>query len=56
VNRTGPLSCRHCEKDFAQDETLCPVCDAPNPWARRDSIHYWCRECGTRQRFTRLAS
>jgi len=51
VNVSGPVSCDHCDRPFPQNETLCPVCDTPNPWIRRDSIHYWCRECGTRQRF-----
>ena len=51
VNLSGPVSCDHCARPFQQSETLCTVCDAPNPWTRRDSIHYWCKECGTRQRF-----
>jgi predicted amidophosphoribosyltransferase len=46
-----PVDCDHCRQPFPQDETLCPVCDAPNPWVRRDSIHFWCRECGTMQAF-----
>ena len=50
VNVSGPVSCDHCDRPFPQNETLCPVCDTPNPWTRRDSIHFWCRECGTRQR------
>ena len=50
VNLSGPVSCDHCQRPFPQDETLCTVCDTPNPWARRDSIHFWCRECGTTQR------
>ena len=51
VNRIGPVSCDHCDLPFAPNETLCTVCDTPNPWARRDSIHFWCRECGTMQMF-----
>jgi hypothetical protein len=51
VNLTGPVSCDHCKQPFTQNETLCTICDTPNPWARRDSIHFWCRECGTMQRF-----
>lgn len=51
VNLSGPVSCDHCELPFPPNETLCPVCDAPNPWTRRDSIHFLCRECGTRQRY-----
>lgn len=56
VNLSGPLSCDHCAASFAQDETLCPVCDAPNPWTPRDSIRFWCTECGTTQRFLSFSS
>jgi len=42
-NRSGAVRCDHCLESFAEAETLCPVCDAPNPWAPRDSIHFWCR-------------
>ena len=52
VNAAGlPLACDHCERAFVPHETLCTVCDTPNPWARRDSVHYWCRECGSMQTF-----
>jgi len=51
VNLSGPVSCDHCHLPFPQNETLCPVCDALNPWARRDSIHFLCRQCGTMQMF-----
>jgi predicted amidophosphoribosyltransferase len=51
VNLAGPVSCDHCDRPFPQNETLCAVCDTPNPWARRDSIHFWCRTCGTTQMF-----
>ena len=52
VNAAGlPLACDHCERAFVPHETLCTVCDAPNPWARRDTVHYWCRECGSMQTF-----
>jgi predicted amidophosphoribosyltransferase len=51
VNLIGPVSCDHCDRPFPQNETLCTVCDSPNPWARRDSIHFLCRECGTTQMF-----
>jgi predicted amidophosphoribosyltransferase len=59
VNAAGhPVVCDHCERPFAPSETLCTVCDTPNPWARRDTLHYLCRECGTTQTFfsTRIAS
>ena len=49
--RDAPVACDHCGRPYAQPQTLCPVCDAPNPWARRDSLHFWCRECGTMQTF-----
>jgi predicted amidophosphoribosyltransferase len=52
VNAAGqPVACDHCERALRPQETLCPVCDAPNPWVRRDSVHFWCRECGTTQSF-----
>jgi hypothetical protein len=52
VNLTdSPVSCDHCLEPFPQQQTLCPVCDAPNPWAKRDSLHFLCRECGTTQMF-----
>jgi len=51
VNRCGPLACDACGVSFEEPETLCPVCDAPNPWTPRDSIHFWCRTCGTTQRY-----
>ena len=44
-----PLACDHCERPFPPQQTQCPVCDAPNPWTQRDSIHFMCRECGTTQ-------
>ena len=46
-----PLACDHCERPFPPHETQCPVCDSLNPWARRDSVHFWCRECGNTQTF-----
>lgn len=53
VNADGlPVACDHCERPFPPQQTLCPVCDTPNPWARRDSIHFQCRECGTTQSFS----
>lgn len=52
VNLTdNPVACDHCLRPFSQQETLCTVCDAPNPWVRRDSIHFLCRECGKTQMF-----
>ena len=51
ITTAHPVSCDHCERPFPQIETLCPVCDGPNPWARRDSVHFWCRQCGTMQMF-----
>lgn len=52
VNAAGlPLACDHCERPLLPPETLCPVCDAPNPWSRRDSLHFLCRECGEVQTF-----
>src|SRR3954447_9920299 len=52
VNVTGnPVACDHCERPFPQQETLCTVCDAPNPWTRRDTLHFLCRECGTAQTY-----
>ena len=47
----SPVDCDHCQQPFQQRETLCTVCDTPNPWSRRDSIHFLCRECGTMQTF-----
>lgn len=43
------LQCSGCANVFTRDETLCAVCDGPNPWARRDSIHFWCLGCGNTQ-------
>jgi hypothetical protein len=52
VNSAGhPLACDHCERPSTPDSTQCTVCDAPNPWARRDSVHYWCLQCGNTQTF-----
>jgi len=52
MNAVGrPVACDACERPFPQQETLCTVCDAPNPWARRDTLHFLCRECGTTQTF-----
>jgi len=52
ANAAGrPLACDHCERPFLPAETQCTVCDAPNPWSRRDSVHFWCRECGNTQTF-----
>jgi predicted amidophosphoribosyltransferase len=45
------VACDHCERPFPQQETLCTVCDAPNPWTRRDTLHFLCRECGTAQTY-----
>ena len=57
VNATGnPVACDHCGRPFPPSETLCPVCDAPNPWSRRDSVHFLCRECGTTQTYFSRAS
>jgi len=54
VSATGrPVACDHCGRPFPPDETLCAVCDAPNPWARRGSLHFLCRECGTTQTYFR---
>jgi predicted amidophosphoribosyltransferase len=46
-----PLACDHCERAVLPIEALCAICDAPNPWSRRDSIHFICRECGEQQTF-----
>lgn len=52
VNTLGqPVGCDHCAETFAPPDTLCVVCEAPNPWARRDSLHFICRECGTMQTY-----
>lgn len=52
MNAQGrPLACDHCERPFQPQETQCPVCDAANPWARRDTLHFLCRECGNTQTF-----
>jgi hypothetical protein len=52
VNATGnPVACDSCQRPFPQQETLCTVCDAPNPWTRRDTLHFLCRECGTTQTY-----
>jgi RNase P subunit RPR2 len=40
------LACDRCERPSIPENTQCIVCDAPNPWARRDSVHYFCRSCG----------
>jgi len=46
-----PLACDHCERALLPIETLCAVCESPNPWRRRDSLHYTCAECGNSQTF-----
>ncbi|MEO6260568.1 MAG: hypothetical protein ABIP63_09460 [Thermoanaerobaculia bacterium] len=47
----NPVACDHCGRPFPTHETLCTLCDAPNPWSRRDSLRFICRECGTAQTF-----
>ncbi len=52
VNATGqPLSCDHCERMVLPPQTLCPICETPNPWRRRDSLHFICTECGNSQTY-----
>jgi DNA-directed RNA polymerase subunit RPC12/RpoP len=48
-DRTGELRCVACAERIAATDALCPVCDAPNPWTPRDSVHYWCTVCGETQ-------
>ncbi len=56
VDGGAAVACDHCRWPFAQSETLCAVCDSPNPWTRRDSLHFLCRECGTTQSYFRGAA
>lgn len=56
ANRVGTVVCDHCSASLDEEETLCAVCDAPNPWKRRDSIHFLCIECGTMQRYLSFTS
>ena len=52
ISTTGsPVACDHCGRPFPPQDTLCPVCDARNPWSRSDSVHFLCRECGTTQTY-----
>jgi RNase P subunit RPR2 len=52
ANAAGrPLACDNCERALLPIETLCAVCESPNPWRRRDSIHFTCTECGNSQTF-----
>jgi predicted amidophosphoribosyltransferase len=52
VNAAGkPVACDACERPFPPQNTLCTLCDAPNPWTRRDTLHFLCTECGTTQTF-----
>lgn len=44
-----PLACDHCERPFPPARTLCTVCESPDPWRRRDSLHFVCLECGNAQ-------
>jgi hypothetical protein len=41
--------CAQCHTTSPASQTLCVVCDAPNPWRRRTSIHFGCMVCGTTQ-------
>lgn len=43
------LRCDGCGANVAPRDTLCVVCDAPNPWTPRDSVHFWCTACGETQ-------
>lgn len=46
---SGKLACEQCATDLTLKETRCVVCDETNALARRDSVHYWCLECGFTQ-------
>ena len=41
--------CARCETAFERDQVLCIVCESPNALMRKDSVHYWCLECGHTQ-------
>ncbi len=43
------VRCSACSTGFEIAETLCVICDAPNPWVRRSTIHRQCRSCGNTQ-------
>lgn len=43
------VKCAGCQSWFRTDETLCVVCDAPNPWTRKTTLHRQCRSCGHTQ-------
>ncbi len=45
------LACDHCQQAVMPHEALCTVCESPNPWTRRDTLHFVCRECGNSQTF-----
>lgn len=43
------LQCDECERFVLREESLCVVCDSRDPLRFRDSVHLWCRTCGTMQ-------
>jgi len=43
------LKCHRCDTSSSRQETLCPICDARNPWKHRDTLHFLCVECGNTQ-------
>jgi hypothetical protein len=49
IDPRDPVSCEACGREFDRGNVLCTVCHSPNALMRRDSIHYWCLECGHTQ-------
>lgn len=44
-----PMICLSCTEPFNRTDVLCTICESPNALMRRDSVHYWCLECGHTQ-------
>jgi hypothetical protein len=49
ISAREPVMCDRCESRFARSDVLCVVCETRNTLVRRDTLHYWCVECGHTQ-------
>lgn len=43
------VQCAECRAEMPRSESLCCVCDSPDPWRARGTVHVQCQVCGTTQ-------